>query len=38
MRMLFPSAEERNRAVEEIGAIEGGLQTLGRLEEYLVKL
>lgn len=34
MRMLFPSAEKRNEAAK-FGAIEGGKQTLSRLEEYL---
>src|SRR5690606_15460044 len=35
MRMLFPSAAERDKVVREYGAIEGGKQTLGRLAEYL---
>ncbi len=35
MRSLFASAAERERVVEEFGAIEGGKQTLGRLAEYL---
>ena len=34
-RMVFPSAEERNKVVKEFGAIEGGKQTLGRLAAYL---
>ena len=37
LRMVFPSAAERDKAVDEIGAIEGGNQTLDRLEEYLAK-
>ncbi len=35
IRMVFPSAEERDRVVKEFGAIEGGKQTLERLGEYL---
>jgi uncharacterized protein YndB with AHSA1/START domain len=35
MRMLFPTAEERDRTVREVGAIEGGNQTLDRLGEFL---
>jgi uncharacterized protein YndB with AHSA1/START domain len=35
MRSLFASAADRDRVVEEFGAIEGGNQTLGRLAEYL---
>jgi uncharacterized protein YndB with AHSA1/START domain len=38
MRMLFPSVEERDRVVREYGAIEGGNQTVDRLEEYLESL
>ena len=38
MRALFPSAEARDYAVREVGAIEGGRQTLARLAEYLAKL
>lgn len=34
MRMLFPTVEKCNEATE-FGAIEGGNQTLARLEEYL---
>lgn len=37
LRLLFPSAEARNKMVE-FGAVEGGQQTLGRLEQYLSKL
>lgn len=35
MRLLFPSAEARERAVQEYGAIEGGRQTLERLAEHI---
>jgi uncharacterized protein YndB with AHSA1/START domain len=35
MRAVFPTAEERNRVVKEYGAIEGGKQTLERLDEHL---
>ena len=35
MRALFATAEERDRVVEEHGAIEGGKQTLARLAEFL---
>lgn len=37
MRSVFPSAEDRDRVVKEYGAIEGGKQTLDRLEEKLEK-
>jgi uncharacterized protein YndB with AHSA1/START domain len=35
MRMVFPTAEERDHVVREYGAIEGGKQTLARLAEHL---
>ena len=35
MRSLFPSAEARNKVVREFKAIEGGYQTLERLEQHL---
>lgn len=35
LHSVFETAEERNRVVEEHGAIEGGKQTLGRLAEFL---
>ena len=35
LRMVFGSTEERDRQVTEIGAIEGGNQTLDRLEQHL---
>lgn len=34
MRMLFPTAEKRDKATE-FGAIEGGKQTLDRLAKFL---
>lgn len=36
MRMLFPTVEKRKEAAE-FGAVEGGKQTLGRLDQYLEK-
>ncbi len=38
MRSLFASKAERDRVVEEFGAIEGGKQTLARLAAYLAKM
>lgn len=35
MRMIFPTAEERNMTVEKFGALEGQRQTFARLERYL---
>lgn len=35
IRMVFPSAAARDAVVREYGAIEGGRQTLDRLEEHL---
>lgn len=35
IRMVFPSAANRDLVVKEFGAIEGGKQTLERLGEYL---
>jgi uncharacterized protein YndB with AHSA1/START domain len=35
MRMVFPTAAAREQVVREFGAIEGGLQHLDRLVEYL---
>jgi len=35
IRMVFASAEERNFVAERFGAIEGGNQTLARLDEFL---
>lgn len=38
MRMLFASAAERDKTVEDFGAIEGANQTLDRLAEHLTKM
>lgn len=38
MRMRFESAADRDKAVEEFGAIEGANQTLDRLTEHLAKI
>jgi uncharacterized protein YndB with AHSA1/START domain len=38
IRMVFPSTEKRDFVVKEFGAIEGGKQTLERLDEYLLKM
>ena len=38
MRSLFKTAAERDKVVREYGAIEGGNQTLDRLEEHLRKM
>jgi uncharacterized protein YndB with AHSA1/START domain len=38
MRAILPSAEERERVIKEVGAIEGGNQTIDKLEEYLANL
>jgi uncharacterized protein YndB with AHSA1/START domain len=38
IRMIFPSAANRDFVVKEFGAIEGGKQTLERLGEYLPKM
>jgi uncharacterized protein YndB with AHSA1/START domain len=35
LRLIFPTAAERDRVVNEYGAIEGGNQTLERLGHYL---
>jgi len=37
IRMLFTTAEDRDKIVKEYGAIEGGKQTLARLAEQLAK-
>ena len=37
IRMVFDSADERNFVVREYGAIDGGYQTLNRLDSYLHK-
>ncbi|HEX9809288.1 MAG TPA: SRPBCC family protein [Alphaproteobacteria bacterium] len=38
LRMVFPSAEERDRMAKEYGAVEGGEQTLGRLDAYVKQM
>ena len=38
IRMVFPSAADRDKVVKEYGAIEGGKQTLERLSEHLPKM
>jgi uncharacterized protein YndB with AHSA1/START domain len=38
LRSTFPTAAERDRVVKEVGAIEGGKQTLAKLGEYLAQL
>lgn len=38
LRSLFPTAAARDFVVKQHNAIEGGRQTLGRLDEYLAKL
>lgn len=38
MRMVFPSAAQRDIVVKEYGAIEGGKQTFERLGEHLPKM
>ncbi|MFL6244687.1 MAG: SRPBCC family protein [Thermoanaerobaculia bacterium] len=38
MRMLFPTAEERQRVVDEFGALDGASQTMERLREYLATM
>lgn len=35
MRTVFPSKKAKDRVVNEFGAVEGGLETVGRLAEYL---
>ena len=37
MRMLFDTAEERDRTVKVFGAVEGLQQTLGRLAEHVAR-
>lgn len=38
MRSIFPTAVARDHVVKEFGAIEGGKQTLARLDEYLTSI
>lgn len=35
---VFPTVEDRDFAIREIGAIEGGTQTLSKLEQYVLKI
>ena len=35
MRLVFPTTQERDAAVEQYGAAEGARQTLGKLQEFL---
>ncbi len=37
MRAIFQNKEERDRCAREYGAVEGGVQTLDRLEEHLAR-
>jgi uncharacterized protein YndB with AHSA1/START domain len=37
IRMVAPSAAERDKIEKDFGAVEGGKQTLGRLAEFLSK-
>jgi uncharacterized protein YndB with AHSA1/START domain len=36
LRLVFATAEEREKVIREFGALEGGKQTLERLAEHLV--
>ena len=36
-RMVFQTMTQRDHVVKEFDAIEGGKQTLGRLEKYVTK-
>lgn len=38
LRTVFPGKEMRDQAVEQVGAIEGGMQTLAHLAEYAENL
>jgi uncharacterized protein YndB with AHSA1/START domain len=38
LRTVFPSVEARDRAIKEVGAIEGGNQTLARLAAHLMTM
>jgi uncharacterized protein YndB with AHSA1/START domain len=38
MRGVFPTAEERDRVVKQYGALEGGKQTLSRLDDYAASI
>ncbi|MCW3117064.1 MAG: hypothetical protein JWM28_1146 [Chitinophagaceae bacterium] len=38
MKALFATKEEFDSVVKEFGALEGGIQTLNRLEKYLTTM
>lgn len=38
IRLIFPTKAERDRTVAQYGAIEGGKQTLAKLDAYLQKI
>lgn len=38
LKMVFPTRAEMMKQIEEVGAIEGGEQTLGRLADYVSNL
>ena len=38
LRVTLASSQERERLIEEVGALEGGKQTLGRLAAYAEKM
>lgn len=38
MRVVFPTAEERDHVVKEFGAVEGGNQTISKLEAHIGKM
>jgi len=38
MRSIFPTPAQRNEVVEKFGAIEGGKQTINRLEAHLARI
>ncbi len=38
LRIVFPSAEDRDRAIREHGAVERGIRTVGRLADHLARL
>ncbi len=37
LKMVFPTLEKMQQQIDEVGAIEGGEQTLGRLADYVTK-
>jgi uncharacterized protein YndB with AHSA1/START domain len=38
LKMVFPTIEEMVKQIDEVGAIEGGEQTLGRLAEHVLTM